>query len=148
MLPYQSRQIKQGRHQHAGNWDILVILNLHFQLSDVVIARNGTVPRNEVHLLHPAHVCGINRLLVSEGIGTEALHREFEPLFGDREHDVEEQEHVGVVIAHPVHVVVVCEGPLVYTSGSKDIFMAIKKADKTMTQTHGKQTLNCFFSLC
>lgn len=93
-------------------------------------------------------MCGINRLLVSEGIGTEALHREFEPLFGDREHDVEEQEHVGVVIAHPVHVIVVCEGPLVYTSGSKDIFMAIKKADKTMTQTHGKQTLNCFFSLC
>lgn len=90
-------------------------------------------------------MCGINRLLVSEGIGTEALHREFEPLFGDREHDVEEQEHVGVVIAHPVHVVVVCEGPLVYTSGSKDIFMAIKKADKTMTQTHGKQTLNCFW---
>lgn len=67
---------------------------------------------------------GINGLLVREGVGTETLDREFEPLFGDGEHDVEEQEHVGVVIAHPVHVVVVCEGPLVHTSGSKDIFMA------------------------
>lgn len=93
-------------------------------MSDVVITRNGTVPRNEVHLLHPAHVGGINGLLVREGVGTETLDREFEPLFGDGEHDVEEQEHVGIVIAHPVHVVVVCEGPLVYTSGSKDIFMA------------------------
>ena len=95
-------------------------------MSDVVVTRNGSIPWNEIHLFNPAHVIGINNLFRGKGHWAEALDRKFEPFFGDGQHGVEEEEHVGVVVAHPVDVVVVRERALIHPGGPKDLLQTEK----------------------